>query len=53
MDPRRLFKLDFNTVLRMWKNKGERLLVCIDANKHVLSGKFMGHLMSNSMLELV
>lgn len=53
LNPRRLFELDFHAALRTWKSKGERLLVFMDVNEHVINGKFMRRLMEDSMLDLV
>ena len=39
MRPRDLFEYDFLNQLRVWRQQGDRLLVMIDANEHVLTGK--------------
>ena len=37
-DPRTLFRRDFEKQLKIWRKAGERLLLFMDANEHVLDG---------------
>ena len=37
--PRQLFEEDFLNQLRVWRMNGDRLIVMMDANEHVLSGR--------------
>ena len=37
--PRQLFESDFLNQLRVWRNQGDRLIVMMDANEHVLTGR--------------
>ena len=36
MDPREFFRTDFIQQLKLWRRAGERLIVCIDSNEHIL-----------------
>ena len=40
-NPRRMFEEDLQATLRVWRTQGERLLIFMDANEHILKGKFM------------
>ena len=35
-NPRRMFETDFQACLRIWRGQGERLVIFMDANEHIL-----------------
>ena len=43
--PRELFKIDFLAILQTWQEQGDRLLVFVDMNEHILKGPLAKHLM--------
>ena len=51
-NPRRMFEEDLQDTLRVWRTQGERLLIFMDANEHILTGKFMSKLMNDQCLNL-
>ena len=48
-----MFETDFHAALRVWRKQGDRLLVMMDANKHVLEGQFMRRLLEDEKLGLI
>jgi hypothetical protein len=47
----RLFTVDFVTQLKVWQCQGDRLLVFMDMNKHVLTGRVARRLLSMGLRE--
>ena len=45
-NPRRLFEVDFLSVLTCWQKRGEQILVFIDMNKHILQGPLARKIMN-------
>ena len=52
-NPRRLFETDLHAQLCVWRGQGENLVIVMDANEHVLDGKFCRRLLADSKLGLV
>ncbi len=50
--PRRKFESDLVTLLATWQQEGRRLIVCLDANDHVYTGKLAKALTSTPQLDL-
>ena len=40
--PRELFQQDFIANVRRWRGNGERLVIFMDINKHILTGNCQG-----------
>ena len=51
-NPRQMFEEDLQATLRVRRTQGERLLIFMDANEHILKGKFMSKLMNDQCLNL-
>ena len=49
--PRALFRQDFLTVLTSWLERGERLLIFIDMNEHILTSSFAQEIMALGLVE--
>ena len=47
-----MFEVDFHAALRIWRGQGDRLLIFMDANEHVLEGRFMRRLLEDEKLNL-
>ncbi len=50
--PRRKFETDLVTLLVTWRQEGRRLIVCLDANDHVYTGRLAKALTSTPQLDL-
>ena len=51
MSPSRLFLTDFLAQLQVWQRQGDRLLIFMDMNEHVLCGTVAHHLLSLGLIE--
>jgi hypothetical protein len=49
--PSRLFLMDFLAQLQVWKSQGDRLLIFVDMNEHVLRGTVARYLLSMGLVE--
>ncbi len=49
--PSRLFTIDFVAQLRVWQRQGDRLLLFMDMNEHILTGRVARHLLAMGLQE--
>ena len=51
VDPETMFLLDLYALLKTWKDQGDRILLFIDANSHILKGRLARVLMGRPGLQ--